>query len=116
MSKTTGLVFIALTSMPIWAWACSQAQPTAAFILRNDNDSDQKLNLTEWLNAKTGHNLIASFKVGDPQEFARFDANKDGYIETRELGFDAVRYREEPCSRVQARMFQNNRMGNAFAE
>ena len=81
MTRQPHIFFIILTAAfaPLAADACSRMQPVAAFIMLNDQDGDRALNLTEWLAAGTGENLIASFK----------------------------RYRLDPCSRIQSSHFMN---------
>ena len=82
-------------------------QPVAAFVVLNDQDGDRALNLTEWLAASTGDNLIASFKLNAPEEFALYDIDHNGVVEARELGFNSVRYRTDPCERIQSSNFMN---------
>ena len=72
MTRQPHIFFIVLSAafVPITADACARMQPVAAFVVLNDQDGDRALNLTEWLAASTGDNLIASFKLNDPEEFA----------------------------------------------
>ena len=109
MTRQPHIFFIILTAAfaPLAADACSRMQPVAAFIMLNDQDSDRALNLTEWLAAGTGENLIASFKLNAPEEFAIYDIDRNGVVEARELGFNSVRYRLDPCLRIQSSHFMN---------
>ena len=59
------------------------------------------------LAAGTGENLIASFKLNDPEEFAIYDIDRNGVVEARELGFNSVHYRTDPCERIQSSNFMN---------
>lgn len=109
MTRQPHIFFIILTAAfaPLAADACSRMQPVAAFIMLNDQDGDRALNLTEWLAAGTGENLIASFKLNDPEEFAIYDIDRNGVVEARELGFNSVHYRTDPCLRIQSSNFMN---------
>lgn len=82
---------------PHIAQACSQMQPTAAFVLINDANKDGFLDLYEWQNARSD-NLQTSFQVGNLAEFARLDYNRDQKLQAAELGFDSVRYIRAPCA------------------
>ena len=82
---------------PHIAQACSQMQPTAAFVLINDTNRDGFLDLYEWQNARSD-NLQTSFQVGNLAEFARLDYNRDQKLQAAELGFDSVRYIRAPCA------------------
>ena len=70
MTRQPHIFFIVLTAafVPFSADACARMQPVAAFVVLNDQDGDRALNLTEWLAASTGDNLIASFKLNDPED------------------------------------------------
>lgn len=93
---------LTLCLMPLPLFACSQIQPTAAFIAINDGDRDNVLNLQEWMQAHTGGNLEVDFVMGDESEFSRLDYNRNGSLEAREIGFRAVRYIESPCRKFEA--------------
>ena len=82
---------------PHIAQACSQLQPTAAFMFINDANKDGFLDLYEWQNARSD-NLQTSFQVGNLAEFARLDYNRDQKLQAAELGFDSVRYIRAPCA------------------
>lgn len=109
MTRQPHIFFIVLSAafVPITADACARMQPVAAFVVLNDQDGDRALNLTEWLAASTGDNLIASFKLNDPEEFALYDIDHNGVVEARELGFNSVHYRTDPCLRIQSSNFMN---------
>lgn len=108
------LLIVVTSVLPEVVLACSQMQPVAAFVFKNDKNSDRALNLNEWINAQAGNNLVVAFQLQDPNEFMRFDINRDGVVEARELGFDSVHYVEAPCSRVESRMFQQKMGATGF--
>ena len=80
MTRQPHIFFIILTAAfaPLAADACSRMQPVAAFIMLND-----------------------------PEEFALYDIDHNGVVEARELGFNSVHYRTDPCLRIQSSNFMN---------
>lgn len=100
--KTYHTVCLTLLCLPLPLWACSQMQPTAAFIVINDADRNGSLDMGEWLGAQTGGNLETDFELGGEDEFLRLDYNRNGKLEAREIGFRSVRYIEAPCARFEA--------------
>lgn len=104
-------VCLTLFLMPLPALACSQMQPTAAFITINDANRDGGLNLEEWMQAQTGGNLETDFILRDEAEFRRLDFNGDGHLQAREIGFRSVRYIEQPCARFEAMRKQHATKG-----
>lgn len=104
---------LTLFALPLPLWACSQMQPTAAFVVINDADRNGALDLDEWRNAQTGGNLETDFALRDEEEFYRLDYNRNNRLEAREIGFRAVRYIEAPCARFEAvRQKHLNRSSN----
>lgn len=105
MKYAQTVIFVLSAAFAPLAAACSQMQPVAAFIMLNDHDGDRALNLAEWEEADASGNLIVSFALNDPEEFSAYDIDSNGVVEARELGFNSVRYRVEPCSRIHTSHF-----------
>ncbi|XXQ69355.1 hypothetical protein ACKLNO_05700 [Neisseriaceae bacterium B1] len=113
MTKTTvcaSLLFFSPTLL-----ACTQLPAATAFIVINDKDGDRTLNFDEWITAHSDENFEIDFFLNNKEEFVLFDRNLNGKIEPREIGFDKVRYLQNPCDkyqmRVRARMNQGHAMG-----
>lgn len=109
MTKTTVCVSFLLFSSPVMA--CTTLPATLAFIVINDQNGDRALNEQEWLNAHISDNLELAFELNQQADFSTFDRNGNGKIEAREIGFENVRYRQDPCAsamRVRGRFNSSN--------
>ncbi|ULJ63958.1 UDP-glucose 6-dehydrogenase [Wielerella bovis] len=111
MMRKCALLYVCML-IPSLALACSHKQPTAAFIEINDKNRDQALSLEEWQQAYITDNMEVSFKMNDAAEFKRLDINQNGLLRARELGFESVKYKRNPCENMQAKL---NTMGGARA-
>lgn len=100
-------ICLTLFLMPLPVLACTQMQPTAAFITINDADRDSVLSMEEWMQAQTGSNLETDFIMRDEEEFRRLDYNRNNRLEAPEIGFRSVRYVESPCARFEVRRRQH---------
>lgn len=101
MRQTTFGLFILILLSP--AMACTQLPAVVAFIAINDQNNDRALNSNEWLNARGDINLAIDFKLNNLADFEHLDHDGNGKIEARELGFERVRYVQNPCERYQVR-------------
>lgn len=100
-------LFYTLTALyfaPQITQACSQAHPVTAFIARNDLNGNASLDKEEWLRAQAGKNLQTTFEQGSPQLFEQLDKDQNGELTAREIGFQAVQYISEPCTRWNERI------------
>ena len=46
------LLIVVTSVLPEVVLACSQMQPVAAFVFKNDKNGDRALNLNEWIRSK----------------------------------------------------------------
>lgn len=112
MTKTTVCVSLLFFSPALLA--CTQLPAATAFIVINDKDGDRALDLNEWLFAHSDENFQINFLLNNKDEFANLDRNQNNKIEPREIGFEKVRYLQNPCDKYQMRVRAQMKQGHAM--